>query len=110
MQKEQEYEKILFTIKSENDSLKAKLEEMSETFNELKTETLLLQSAKAKFEFDLNSLQNENRNLKSENGSLTDKIERKKLKIQSLKEDISSFNETLASSKTDAAKFAEEKT
>lgn len=83
---------------------------MSETFNELKTETLLLQSAKAKFEFDLNSLQNENRNLKSENGSLTDKIERKKLKIQSLKEDISSLNETFASTKADAAKFAEEKT
>lgn len=86
------------------------MEELTENFNNTTTQLLSLQSVQAKFDYEINTLQNEIRTLKSQNGDLNDKVERKKIKIKGLKEDLNSANAVTTNARAETARLVEENT
>src|SRR5690349_8371787 len=85
-----EYEIMVAAVRDDNDTLTVKN-------RELKRESLELLAERADLEVLINTLQNEVRVLKSENGSLDDKLERKRMGIKSLEKDCSALRDQLAS-------------
>ena len=86
--KDEEYEKIVYTRELEVKNLRARLEELQAKLADTVAETLELKIKSASEDCVKNDFENEIRKLKTENNSLLDKINRKKEKIKSLKEDI----------------------
>lgn len=90
--KDDEYQKLVYTREAENKTLRERVEDLQTRLSAAVAEALELKVRNAGDDVSRNEVEKTIRQLKLEIGSLKDKVDRKKLKIKSLKEDIEMFN------------------